>query len=232
MKSGLALTEDRRTLGFIDLSFTDYEQGSFDRWSADAHLLHDFQAQSKLRGIAGLELSLLDGEKHYDFPYLGLLYRADPLHRFRLFHEFRAGRLHVPSAGHLDANQYRVSTGFTHLLRRQALLRGDISLETSQARETPYSFTGGSVGLEVDFPIGRWGLKPLIAFGKRDYRAPEPFFDEKREDLRKRIGLILSHRHIRFGRFEPELSIIYDRNDSSIDFYTYDKLSIAFSLQE
>jgi len=232
VESGRPLTSDKRLQGYLDLSFTDYEQGQFDRGVADARLIYDPRSFPWLKLRAGMEYAMVDGVKEYDYPYLSLVYLADPIDRYRMLYAFKTARLDVAGAEHLDATQYIATVGLTRRLKEFALLKGDFALEQSSAKEKPYSYDGGSLGVAADFALGAWGIEPFAAFSKHYYRDKDPFFGSTREDFRKRAGIAVTPRNFRIGRFEPEVSLIYDENDSSIGFYSYDKLRLFFSLSE
>jgi len=44
--------------------------------------------------------------------------------------------------------------------------------------------------------------------------------------------LMVSNKNIQFFNFMPEIGVIYEQNDSSLDFFSYDKISFVFSLKE
>jgi hypothetical protein len=216
----------------MNLSFIDYEQSQFDRLTWDGRLTYALDSFPRIKTRAGIEVSTLDGSKQYDYPYLSFIYIPDPVERFRLLYELRIARLDITGVDHLDADQYIAAMGFTRPLHGLALLRGDVALENSVAKESPYSYHGASLGLGVDFAIGNWALEPFLAVAQRVYEDQDPLFGRTRKDTRKRTGLVISHRNFRIGRFTPELGITYDKNDSSIGFYSYDKLALFFSLEE
>ncbi|NVK42820.1 MAG: DUF560 domain-containing protein [Oceanospirillaceae bacterium] len=232
VESGRALSANQRLQGYLDLSFTDYEQSQFDRGVADLRLIYDPEAFPRLKARTGIELSTVNGDKEYDYPYLSLIYLADPVDRYRILYEIKAAHLNIPGAGHLDANQYIAAAGLTRRLEGFALLKANVAAERSEAREKPYSYNGASMGLAADFSLGTWGMEPFIAFSKRFYRDIDPFFGTTRYDFRKRAGLVLSSRKLRLGSFTPEIGLTYDKNDSSIGFYSYDKLSLFFRIIE
>lgn len=232
VEMGKALSGDRQLQGYMNLSFIDYEQSQFDRITWDGRLTYAFDSLPRLNTRAGIEISTRDGSKQYDYPYLSFIYIPDPVERFRLLYELKIARLDITGVDHLDADQYIAAMGFTRHLHSLALLRGDISLENSVAKESPYSYHGASLGLGVDFAIGNWALEPFLAVAQRVYGDQDPLFGRTRKDTRQRAGLAISPRNFRIGRFTPELGFTYDKNDSSIGFYSYDKLGLFLSLEE
>ncbi|MEH6575683.1 MAG: porin family protein [Amphritea sp.] len=232
MTSGRPLSDDRRVLGFLNLSYTDFEQGQFDRWTGDTGVIYTFKSLPKLRSRTGVEYSAQGGNKQYDFSYTSLLYTPDPVRQFRLNHEFKVGRLHSPNAPQFDATSYSLITNFSRPLDSGALVTSVVSIDHSRAKEDPYSYHGGAIGLGIDIPLNSWGLELFGSAGKRLYEEPDPFFEGKRSDSRKKLGLLLSNKNIQIMNFMPEIGVVYERNDSSLDFFSYDKLSLVFSLEE
>ncbi|MBR9865686.1 MAG: DUF560 domain-containing protein [Oceanospirillales bacterium] len=232
MTTGKPFSDDGRMLGFFNLSFTDFEQSQFDRWTGDTGFIYAFESLPQLKSRTGIEYSEQGGTKQYDFPYTSLLYTPDPVQQFRLNHEFKIGRLHVPTAPHLDANNYTLSTNFTRPLESGVLVKGYLSIEKSSTKEDPHSYHGGSIGLGVDLPLSSFGFELSGSVGKRLFGGIDPFFGGKRDDTTKKYGLIVSNKNIQFFSFMPKVGVIYEQNDSSLDFFSYDKISFVFSLEE
>lgn len=232
VNSGFPLSSDSRTQAFLDASFSDFEGGELDRWLGDIGVISSFKQLPKVKAKAGVEYSVKNGKKQYDFSYLSLFYTPNIVNQFDFRYEAKLGRLVVEGASHLDADVYKAATVFTHPLKSGVFLEGGVTLERSIARETPYSYDEGALSLGLDLPVKDWAFNFSGSLGLRLYGDVDPFFGERRRDENKKLGLLLSNKKIHSYGYKPEVGVIYERNDSSLAFFKYDKVSLVFSLKE
>ena len=232
MNGALPLSTDARTQAYVNASFSDFEGGTLERWVSDVGVSSTFKQLPRVGVQAGLEYSEQNGQKRYDFAYLNLRYTPNIIDQFRYDYQLRLGKLSLAGAPHLDADVYRATTNFTRSLQNDAFVEGSVAFEKSVARETPYSYHEGALALGVDFPINNWGVKFSSSVGLRLYAANDPFFGDRRRDVKKKFGVMLSNKKIHTYGYKPEVGIVYEQNESSLAFFEYDKVSLVFSLIE
>lgn len=227
-----ALTDDGLLTGYLRTSYADFPNTSFDSLYADLGTILSFKKNRVLRIRLGLEESIYAGDHLYDFPYLGFMLFPRPLHQFQLHGEFKIGKLRVPDAPHLDALNFSLTTSLTRKVTDNSLATANIFLEHSITDERAYTYQGGSIGTSLDLPIFVvWRLKPYVTIGERLYKDRDPFFGKTRRDTRKTAGIVCKLDNLKMFGLTPALGITYEKNSSSLDYFSYDKVGFIFDLQ-
>lgn len=232
MDSGFPLSDDSRTQAYLNASFSDFEGGKLERWISDIGIVSSFESLPRVKVKAGVEYSEQNGRKRYDFSYLSTFYTPNIADQFRYNYQFRAGRLVIHGAPHLDAHVYRATANFTKSLQNDFFADGSLAFEKSVARETPYSYHEGTLALGLDMPINDWGVRLSSSASLRFYGDIDPFFGERRRDFKKKLGFVLSNERIHTYGYKPEIGLTYEKNNSSLGYFEYDKISLVFSLVE
>ena len=227
-----AFTADTTVVGFADLLVKDFEGGDLDRWALDAGLAFFPRAPSWLEGSIGLEEAYAGGRHFYRKPYVTLTYLHDPVQRFRLETELRLAYLDVADFDHLDAHTQQIAVRGSRVLDSGIQLIGDGYVENAITDEDPYSYRGAGIGGTVSVPvIGSWGVSLSGSIGERRYRASDPLFGETREDTTRRASIILFNRRWTALELRPAVGVAYERTDSSLPYFEYDKLTWIFNLE-
>jgi len=225
-----ALSDDASLVGFLKVSFRDLEGGELDKWIIDAGIAAAPSEQPRLRGKLGLEQSIYGGRQLYRLPYASLTYIPDPVEQFRLSTEARVGYLDVEDFDYLDAHLQSIDLRAQKTLQSGSQLLGKLYLENAIAEQSAYSYRGAGAELDVSFPLfDSWGANGFASLGTRQYRAVDPFFGEQRDDVTQKIGLTLFNRSWKWQGMTPEFGLAYEQNQSNIDYYEYDKLTLVFS---
>jgi hypothetical protein len=106
------------------------------------------------------------------------------------------------------------------------------TLEDSSAREKPYSYYGATVAPGIHWLWTHPALlvRVELGIGERRYGDIDPLFGEERRDRRLRLDFSVRSKQWRWMNFTPVVIVSADRNDSNIEFYSYEKvnLSVAF----
>jgi len=93
-----------------------------------------------------------------------------------------------------------------------------------------YDFYRFGIGYSRELPLGLIGyIAPEVRF--RNYRGKPGLFEEDRDDIMYRVESRLFLRQLIIRDFAPFVSVAYEKNDSSIEFFGYDRLqgSIGFT---
>jgi tetratricopeptide (TPR) repeat protein len=93
-----------------------------------------------------------------------------------------------------------------------------------------YDFYRFGIGYSREFPLGLIGyIAPEVRF--RNYHGKPGLFEEDRDDIMYRVESRLILRQLIIRDFAPFVSVAYEVNNSSIDFFEYDRLrgSIGFT---
>jgi len=227
-----ALTDRGTLIGYLSTYYSHFEKVQFDRGVADIGLLYSFQAFPKFKIRAGIEESIYGGRHLYEFPYTGLIFTPYFSGQFGMNNELKVGWLRVPEAAHLNAANLSLTTKMNMNLSRGILGYVDLYLEKSMTDEKAYAYHGGLIGVGLDLPFffKGWRLKPYASVGQRVYEAADPFFSSTRRDTTKKVSVTLKNWNIKILDYTPEIGITYEDNSSSLDYYSYDKIVLNFSI--
>ncbi len=109
-----------------------------------------------------------------------------------------------------------------------------MTCEYARAREEPYSYSGLGFSPSGSYFFPTTGILSRVSlfYGMREYDAPDPFFGVKRSDKRKKIEFALSDRKRLVWNRYLGIVIGLEENRSNLDFYSYQKFNLAFSVEQ
>lgn len=233
MNATRAFTSDASLVGFLNLSFRNFEGGDLDKWVVDTGLGFFPRRYRKFQARLGLEDSIYGGEHLYRQPYVALGYIPDPVEQFRLSTQLKLAYLDVDEFDYLDAHTQTLEVRASRILAGGPQLLGNLYLDNAITEEDAYSYRGAGLGATLSVPLtGTWGMNASASLGTRRYRDTDPFFASTRRDTTQKLGLSVFNKQWKFSDLTPEIGIAYERADSSIDYYEYDKVTLILSLSE
>ena len=227
------LDDKRRTTAFFTASYSDFPAHTFDRLTGDVGLAQAVPGLSWLKAKAGFEGARLDGHTLYRFPYVGALAAMAPSEGSRLLGEFKFGRLQVPQMPHLDSHNLFLIGKLAYPPALGLAFSNEATLEKAKADEAAYSYRGGSLGGSMVWPSATWDTRFTLygSAGVRRYQGIDPFFGDRREDTRYVASLDLLRPSLRFGGYRPQIGVMYEKTDSTLDFYSFSKVGLRFQLE-
>ena len=228
-----ALTDDASVTAYLNTTFTDYQGGDFDRLDADGGFVFAPRGLPKFRAKIGMEQALFGGSHLYEYPYATLIFIPKPFNQFRWRYELEYGHLNVSHVNNLEADKLTQVLNAKRRFARDNRLASNVFLEAAETEEDPYSYVGGGLGGELSVPINdHWGVKFLGSFSLREFDGVDPLFGSARKDDSYTVGLSFFSRLIKlFGR-EPEVGIRYERRNSNLEFFEFDRVKLVFRLTE
>lgn len=228
-----AFTGDASVVGFLDLNFRDFEGRELDKWVIDTGLGLFPYRYRKFQGRLGVEDSTYGGDHLYRQPYASLTYIPDPVEQFRLSAQLKLAYLDAAEFDYLDGPTQTLGFRASRILANATQVLGDLYLENASTDEAAYSYRGAGLGATLSVPIaGTWGMGASASLGKRDYQDTDPVFGETRQDLTQKMGLTVYNRRWKVSGLTPEIGVAYERTDSSIDYYEYDKIKLVLGISE
>ena len=227
------ILRENRISVYFNASYLDYPSQSLDRLTADGGLSKRLGASyGELR--AGMEGGTFGGVYLYRFPYLELSQRLSESPVHRVDGAVRVGRVTFPYYSYLDANYGSVTLSLARSMTQALAGLLKTTLELSDARERPYSYYGVTLEPGINLFVERPApllLRAGVAFGHRQYGADDPLFGITRREHRIALEASLRNKEWRWMNFTPALAMTLERNDSTIDFYSYRKANIYLVLE-
>jgi hypothetical protein len=226
------LRESRVSL-YFNASYLDYPSQSLDRLTADGGFSKRLSSvYGEVR--AGIEGGTFGGQYLYRFPYLELSQQLSQSPVYRIDGALKGGRVTFPYYSYLDANYGSISLSAARSMSQALAGLIKATLEVSDARERPYSYCGitlePGMSLLVERPAALL-LRIGVALGHRQYAADDPLFGVTRRDRRVALEASLRNKEWRWMDFTPALAATLERNESTIDFYSYRKANLYLVLE-
>ncbi|HET9463100.1 MAG TPA: porin family protein [Thiobacillus sp.] len=227
------LDDSRRTTAFFTASYSDFPERTFDRLTGDVGLAQAVPGAPWLKAKAGFEGARLDGDTLYRFPYVGALAAMAPSEGYRLLGEFKFGRLQVPQMPHLDSHNLFLIGKLAYPPALGLAFSNEATLERAETSEAAYSYRGGSLGGSMVWPSDTWDTRFTLygSAGVRRYEGIDPFFGDRRQDTRFAASLDLLRPSLRFRGYRPQIGVMYEKTDSTLDFYSFSKVGLRFQLE-
>ncbi|MWD29983.1 DUF560 domain-containing protein [Aquicoccus sp. SCR17] len=104
-------------------------------------------------------------------------------------------------------------------------------IERTERAHLDHTLLGLRLGVEKSWQNGlTTGL--VLGYSVDRYKGDYPLFGEPRRDRIATASLSLRHRALRIGPFIPELTLIYTRSRSNVDFFDYTRRDLGLSLTQ
>jgi hypothetical protein len=227
------LDEKRRTTAFFTASYSDFPYHTFDRLTGDVGLAQAVPGVPWLKAKAGFEGARLGGDTLYRFPYVGALAAMAPSEGYRLMTEFKFGRLQVPQMPSLDSHNLFLIGKLAYPPALGLAFSNEATLERAEADAASDSYRGGSLGGTVVWPSDAWDTRFTLygSAGTRNYQGMDPFFGDRRRDTRYVASLDLLRPSLRIRGYRPQIGVMYEKTESTLDFYSFSKLGLRFQFE-
>ncbi len=228
------LSVDKSVVVYFDGYFIDFPGSNFDRINGDFGFQYRLQSYQNLRLKIGMENEWFAGHYLYAFPYMSLL-SATSLNADNLLQgEFRIGNLRIPEARHLDAVQVQTTGSLLTKLSQRSTLVSYLQLEFADTKEDSYTYQGATLGNSVAAPLLSTDIRLNIfgSYGWRKYAGPDPFFEGNRTDRMAKFGITVEHPMWRIFGYKPTFGINIERNDSSLPYFSYDKIGLIIRFSD
>lgn len=227
------ISQEERLSTYLIAAYLDYPGEAVDRLTMDVGLTKglDPEGRSALKG--GFEWGTFAGQELYKFPYAAWLNVLSESSTYRITGMAKAGRVTYPDYSYLDANYFSLSASGVRALSDTAAASLTATAEDSHAYEKPYSYTGLTLAPGLSWLLTEPAilLKASCAFGERHYAAPDPLFGIQRHDQRVFAELAVRKKTWRFMNFTPVLYLSFEKNESNIDYYSYQKVNFSIGLE-
>ena len=222
----------KQVIGRFNLLYTDFERSRFDRSLLNLALEFKPPSLPRFRFTPSITRYWRDDAKRYDLFEVSAKYFPDPVFEFRQSHELTAGRLRIADAPHLDANRVSLHSQLQQPLSRSLLLEYGLILEKHATTERPYAYRQLALELGVSFNWSQLRVNIDGLLGRKSYRQTDPLFGSRRKDDDQSLSLTLRHPRLKLLGRTLEAGIAYQRTDSTLSFYSYDKTSLFLRLTQ
>ncbi|UNU74064.1 surface lipoprotein assembly modifier [Moraxella nasovis] len=133
---------------------------------------------------------------------------------------------------HLDGSSRHVGANLMYVANPKSYYFVGVDRHKNNAQDGDDSFVrrGVRVGTGQDLPYG-FGMQLTANYAKKDYRAAG-FFGKVQHNDEYGAGLSLWHKKLYFGKLTPRLTWQYQKVDSNLPLYQYDKHKVFVELNQ
>ncbi|BBB24935.1 porin family protein [Amphritea japonica] len=231
LMAGAPLTDNFLTQAYVALSVRDFEQNTLDSYTLDTGIRYIPENHRNIQYTLGMENSWDTESLKYDYSYAGIKYSPRITDQFNQIIEYSIGQLDIENADHLDALQHSVAANIIVPIGRNSRALGGLTVTDSRARENPYSYISTTFSAAVEVPINSWSIDFGGKLAWADYKGSDPFFGITRQDNKSTWHINLFNRETDWQGLTPIIGISYEQVESSIDYYTYDKIVFTVELR-
>ena len=149
--------------------------------------------------------------------------------------DFKFAEMHYSNSyQYLNGSIYSATIAYGHPVFENAILSLDIGLDKAQSKESHYSYHAKSVGFTSIFLYPDYFLKGQIKaiVANRTYEDSDPIFGLTRNDNRYGIYFNLIKTDFDLFGMTPSLDVSYEKNESNINIYSYNRQIIGFTLKK
>lgn len=126
---------------------------------------------------------------------------------------------------HLDGHGVSISpsVSFTPKSSPDVMMRLALDYQHIKTQDKDDSYIRQGVRANVSKQWGDVGVLGSVGVAQRKYQAPAPIFNRQQINHEYQAGVSIWHDKIRYKHFVPRLSYHYQKTDSNIGLYSYDK---------
>ena len=229
MRGWLPFSESGRSAGYLTASYSDFPGQDIDRLTIDAGAIRALTDSGRVRAKAGIEAGTLAGRPLYYFPYLGLDSVFAQTDTARLTGELKVGKVLFPDFDYLDADYTSLAISARKSISQFSALSLSGTIESSNANERPYSYSGWDVGPGIDtfWLNSAYLVAARASTGMRRYEQTDPLFGKQRSDSKTKLELTVGNKRWRWWNRYASLVASYERNASNIEFFSYRKTNFS-----
>ena len=130
-----------------------------------------------------------------------------------------------------SADTEQLTLGATQVfpLNQNWLARGELKVTRQSAKLDYNSSNEASLGATTYRSVGQVHFAPSAHIAVRRFDDSNPFFGKVREDKRTKLGVSVSIGQKKYEAWRPKLSVFYEKQDSNLAYYEYEKTYAALS---
>ncbi|MBN1006995.1 surface lipoprotein assembly modifier [Amphritea pacifica] len=228
---GVPISSNLLTQAYATLSVRDFEQNILDSYTLDTGIRYTPAEKRNVLLSAGVENHWNSQSGNYRYPYASVKYSPKITDQFSQVIEYSIGRLDFEKADHLDTTLQTVAGNLIVPIGEKSRFLGGLTLTHSHAREKPYSYQSAALSAAVEIPVNAWNVEVGGRYTKADYGDTDPLFNQTRNDKKTVWHINLLNREIDWKGLTPMIGISFEQEESSIDYFTYDKVMITAELR-
>lgn len=209
-----------------NINTATYQTNAFNKQDLDFSFIKRWQGYDYKDLRVGHETMFYGGTVLYNYDYLATRWVFNLPNQDYYGFLVKGGPINYPTYSYLSGSQTQAQVFYNHNITRNLTLYLETGGDKTPATQNAYSSYGfyGAVGTQVadDYTNLQANLKASQL--RRNYWDSDPFWGQVRQDRGQLYYASITKRDLYILGLRPSIEITYQSNNSSIPFFTYNKL--------
>lgn len=210
----------------IGANTVTYRTADYNKQTYDASLIKRWQGYNYKDLRLGYETMYFGGYTLYNYPYISsrFIFNAKNQDYYGFF--VKGGTLNYPTYTYLNGSQTQANIFYNHNITRNLTAYIELGGDVTPASQPAYSANGyyTTLGTQIGNDATHLQANIKATFSQRNYWESDPLWGEVRRDAGQLLFFSLTKRNLYILGLRPSIDITYQSNNSSIPFFTYNKL--------
>jgi hypothetical protein len=210
----------------IGANTVTYRTEAFNKQTYDASVTKRWEGYNYKDLKVGYQTMYFGGYTLYNNPYISTRFVFNGSNQDYYGFNAKTGTLNYPSYTYLNGSQSIVSGFYNHNITRNLTAYFELGADTTPATQPAYSSHGtyATVGTQIAQDSTHLQASLKASLLQRNYWESDPFWGQVRRDAGQLYFFSLTKRNLYILGLRPSIDITYQANNSTIPFFTYNKL--------
>ncbi len=209
-----------------NINTATYRTDAFNRQNLDFSVTKRWQGYNYKDLRLGHESMIFGGTLLYNYTYAATRWAFNLPNQDYYGFLIKGGPITYPTYTYLSGSQAQSQFFFNHNITRNLTAYFEVGGDNTIASQNAYSSHGFYGALGTQFAEDRSQLQANIKASilQRNYWESDPLWGEVRRDAGQLLFFSLTKRNLYILGLRPSIDVTYQANNSSIPFFTYNKL--------
>lgn len=203
-----------------------YQTEAYNKQTYDASVVKRWQDYNYKDLKVGFETMYFGGYTLYNYPYVSTRFVFNGANQDYYGFMAKAGTLNYPTYTYLNGSQIQANTFYNHNITRNLTAYFEAGADNTPATQPAYSSHGMYTTLGTHISEDSTHLQATLKASllQRNYWESDPLWGQVRRDAGQLYFFSLTKRNLYILGLRPSIDITYQANNSTIPFFTYNKL--------
>jgi hypothetical protein len=209
-----------------NINTSTFQTSAFNKQDIDLSLTKRWQGYDYKDLRIGNDTMYYGGSILYNYPYVSSRFVFNEPNQDYYGFLVKAGTLNYPSYAYLNGSQTQANVFYNHNLTQNLTAYLEVGGDSTPATQPAYSSHGfyGTIGTQIAEDSTQLQANLKASLLQRNYWDSDPFWGQVRRDSGQLYFLSITKRDLYVLGLRPSIDITYQSNNSTIPFFTYNKL--------
>lgn len=209
-----------------NINTATYQTNEFNKQDLDFSFIKRWEGYDYKDFRLGHQTMFYGGTVLFNYDYLATRWVFNLSNQDYYGFMIKSGPIDYPTYAYLSGSQTQAQVFYNHNITRDLTLYIETGADRTPATQNAYSSYGfyGAIGTQIadDYTNVQANFKTSQL--QRNYWDSDPFWGQVRQDRGQVYFLSITKRDLYIMGLRPSIEITYQSNNSSIPFFTYNKL--------